>query len=122
MRSLAGILAMQNTNLQSLLERAAVLDGMNRRLLQYLPAPLNAHVALANVRDNTAIIMASSSVWLTRARYLGPDILNFIRQEPVIESTKSFLKFSPLTNSRQFHRFGHNYLKIQQNFSSARLK
>lgn len=96
MRSLAGILAMQNTNLQSLLERAAVLDGMNRRLLQHLPAPLNTHVCLANIRDDTAIIMASSSVWLTRARYLGPDILNFIRQEPGLNRiNKVLFKIQP---------------------------
>lgn len=82
MKSVAGILATQSANLQSLLERAAVLDGVNRRLLAFLPAPLNEHVCLANVRDDTAVVMADSGAWLTRARYLGPEILQFLRQEP----------------------------------------
>ncbi len=82
MKSVAGILATQSANLQSLLERAAILDGVNRRLLAFLPAPLNVHVCLANVRDDTAVVMADSGAWLTRARYLGPEILQFLRQEP----------------------------------------
>jgi hypothetical protein len=91
MKSVAGILAAQNANFQSLLERAAVLDGVNQRLLRLLPAPLNEHIRLANVRDNTAIIMADSSVWLTRARYLGPEILKNIRQEPGLDRIKKIL-------------------------------
>jgi len=88
MKSVAGILAAQSASLQSLLERAAVLDGVNHRLLPRLPAPLNAHICLANVRDDTAIIMADSSAWLTRARYIGPEILNIIRQEPGLDRIK----------------------------------
>jgi hypothetical protein len=90
-KSVAGILAAQSANLQSLLERAAVLDGVNQRLLRRLSAPLNEHIRLANVREDSVIIMADSSVWLTRARYLGPEILKFIRQEPGLDRIKKIL-------------------------------
>lgn len=82
MKSVTRILAAQNSSLQSLLERAAAIDGVNQRLLRFLPPPLNQHVCFANVRDDTAIVLADSGAWLTRLRYLGPEILKFLRQEP----------------------------------------
>jgi hypothetical protein len=98
MKSVAGILAAQGACLQSLLERAAALDGVNHRLQRRLPAPLNAHICLANVRDDTAIVMADSSAWLTRARYLGAEILKFIRQEPGLDRIKKIqFKIQPQT-------------------------
>ena len=97
-KSVTAILAGRNDNLQTLLDRAAILDGINQRLLRYLPPPLNQHVYLANVRENTAVIMADSSAWLTRARYQGPEILTLLRQEPGLERiNKLHFKIQPLT-------------------------
>ena len=99
MKSVSRILAIQNPNLQSLLERAAVIDGINQRLLRILPLPLNEHVCLANIRDDSAVIMADSGAWLTRARYLGPEILKFLRQEPGLVRLKKILfKIQPVAH------------------------
>ena len=98
MKSVSRILAAQNDKLQSLLERAAILDGINQRWLRFLPAPLKNHICLANIREDTAVIMADSSAWLTRARYQGPEILNILRQEPGLERlNKVHFKIRPLT-------------------------
>jgi hypothetical protein len=81
-----------------LLDRAATLDGINQRLLRFLPSPLNQHVCLANLREDTAVFMADSSAWLTRARYQGPEILKLLRQEPGLERiNKLHFKIQPLT-------------------------
>ena len=97
-KSVTAILAGRNDNLQTLLDRAAIIDGINQRLLRYLQPPLNQHVCLANVREDIAVIMADSSVWLTRARYQGPEILTLLRQEPGLERiSKLHFKIQPLT-------------------------
>jgi len=96
-KSVNRILAAQNDSLQSLLERAAVLDGVNQRLLRLLPSPLNQHICLANIREDTAVIMADSSAWLTRARYQGAEILQLLRQEPGLAQLKKLhFKIQPL--------------------------
>jgi hypothetical protein len=97
MKSVNRILA--TAGLQSLLERAAAIDGINQRLLRVLPSPFNEHVCFANVREDTAIIMADSGAWLTRVRYLGPEILSFLRQEPGLAKLKKVLfKIQPLAH------------------------
>ena len=97
MKSVTRILSAQCDSLQSLLERAAAIDGINQRLLRYLPAPLNQHVCFANIRDDAAIILADSGTWLTRLRYLAPEILTFLRQEPgLVKLKKVIFKIRPL--------------------------
>jgi hypothetical protein len=98
LKSVSRILAAKSDKLQSLLDRAAILDGINQRLLRFLPSPLNQHVCLANLREDTAVFMADSSAWLTRARYQGPEILKLLRQEPGLERiNKLHFKIQPLT-------------------------
>ena len=104
MKSVTRILAAQSTSLQALLERAAVLDGVNQRLLRSLPAPLNEHVCLANIREDAAIIMSDSSAWLTRARYQGPEILKLLRQEPGLDRLRKLhFKIQPMAQPPQPH-------------------
>jgi hypothetical protein len=99
MKSVSRILAARSDKLQSLLERAAILDGINQRWLRLLPAPLNHHICLANIREDTAVIVADSSAWLTRARYQGPEILKLLRQEPGLKRlNKLHFKIQPLTH------------------------
>jgi hypothetical protein len=100
MKSVTRILTAQNATLQTLLDRAVALDGINQRMLRNLPSPLNEHVCFANVREDTAIIMADSGTWLTRIRYLGPEILQFLRQEPGLARLKKIqFKIQPLTHT-----------------------
>jgi len=102
MKSVNRILAAQNASLQTLLERAAAIDGINQRLLRFLPSPLNQHVCFANIREDTAIIMADSATWLTRIRYLAPDILKFLRQEPgLARLIKVHFKIQPLAENSE---------------------
>jgi len=75
------LLASAAPGLQQVLEKAAILDQLTRDLRASLPAPLNQHVSVANIRENTLIIGANSSAWITRVRYLAPSILKLIRQK-----------------------------------------
>jgi hypothetical protein len=103
LKSVSRILAAKSDKLQSLLDRAAILDGINQRLLRLLPPPLNQHVCLANIREDSAVIMADSSAWLTRARYQGPEILKLLRQEPGLERIKKLhFKIRPLTQHAEY--------------------
>ncbi|WP_455203998.1 DUF721 domain-containing protein [Kaarinaea lacus] len=91
MKSVNRILTAQSSGLQTLLERAEALNQIRQRLQQILPAPVDQHVHLANIRDNSAVIIADSAVWLTKARYLAPDILGFLRQEAGLEQLQKVL-------------------------------
>jgi hypothetical protein len=88
MKPVNRILSAQNASLQSLLERASAIDEINRSLLQFLPSPLNEHICLANIRDDTAVLLADSGAWLSRVRYLDPEILKFLKQKPGLARIK----------------------------------
>lgn len=69
------------TGLQTVLEKAAILQQLTLSLRQLLPEPLNQHLSVANIRNHTLVIAADSSAWLTRARFHASAILKLIRQE-----------------------------------------
>ena len=81
MKSVTKILHSPSAGLQAILEKASVLQEINLQLQAFLPTPLNRHITLANVRGDTIVILADSSVWLTKARYQGTEILRFFTQD-----------------------------------------
>lgn len=80
-KKVGNLLASSASGLQHVLEKAAILDQLTRDLRDSLAAPLNQHVSVANIRQNTLVIAADSSAWVTRARYQAPGILKLIRQK-----------------------------------------
>jgi hypothetical protein len=80
-KKVGNLLASSASGLQHLLEKAAILDQLTRELRSSLSAPLNQHVSVANIRQNTLVIGADSSAWITKARYQAPAILELIRQK-----------------------------------------
>lgn len=64
----------QAPTLQSLLERARYLAGLTAALRQKLDGPVAAHITVANIRQETAVILVDSSTWLGKIRYLAPYI------------------------------------------------
>ena len=80
-KKVGNLLASSASGLQHLLEKAAILDQLTRDLCDALTPPLNQHVSVANIRQNTLVIAADSPAWITKARYQAPVILKLIRQK-----------------------------------------
>ena len=55
-------------DLRSVVERARMLEALDRRLRQSLPAALAPHVRLANVRDGRLVFLVTSPVWKAKLR------------------------------------------------------
>lgn len=59
--------------------RALWLDEMDLRLRPYLPAPLAAHVRLANYENGRLVFLVDAPVWRARLRLLAPELLDAAR-------------------------------------------
>lgn len=55
-------------DLGSVIDRARMLDALDRRLRQSLPPALAAQVRLGNVRDGRLVFLASSPTWKAKLR------------------------------------------------------
>lgn len=73
-RKLSNILAGKGGDLAKLLHRAEEIAGLTDAVRGLLPANLAAHVVAASVHEERLVILADSSVWAARLRYLDPGI------------------------------------------------
>lgn len=55
-------------DLGSVVERARMLEALDRQLRQSLPAALAPHVRLGNVRDGRLVFLVTSPVWKAKLR------------------------------------------------------
>jgi len=60
--------------------QAKKLTQFNRLLQEILPAECRSHVRVANIRQQSLMLITDSPVWTTRLRQLSPQILSFIRE------------------------------------------
>lgn len=60
--------------------QAKKLAQFNRLLQEILPAECRAHVRVANIRQQSLMLITDSPVWTTRLRQLSPQILQFIQE------------------------------------------
>ena len=75
------LLTASNGSLRSLLEQAHYLQALTRLLQEAIDPVLAEHIAVANIRANTAIIAADSPAWLSKIRYMAPIILATLKQQ-----------------------------------------
>ena len=61
-------------DLRSVVDRARMLEALDRQLRQSLPAALAPHVRLGNVRDGRLVFLVTSPVWKAKLR-LHADVL-----------------------------------------------
>lgn len=87
-KSLANILAATNNGLQPLFIHAHRLQMLNRTLRGALGEPLGPHVSISNIREDTAIVSAESSAWLTQLKYLAPTVLHILQGQKGFESLR----------------------------------
>jgi len=75
--------------LRSLLEKANRLAKLEQILFKQLDPSLASHCRLTNIRDNVLIITADTPGFGHKLRYLAPQILSFVRQNPQWSGIKS---------------------------------
>ncbi len=66
--------------LQVVLGHTHRLEMLNRTLRGCIPAPLNQHCQVANLRDNILILHADSSAWALKLRYSSRTLVQQLRQ------------------------------------------
>ncbi len=84
-KPLTKILSRQNSALNSLLERAQYLQQLTQALRDSLDTRLAAHVTVANLREQTAVITTDTPAWLTQLRYQAPTILSLLKTLPGLQ-------------------------------------
>jgi hypothetical protein len=62
-------------SLRSLVDRARLLDALDRQLRQSLPEGLAQHCKLANVRDDRLVFLVTSPVWSAKLRLYADTLL-----------------------------------------------
>jgi len=101
-KSVNQILSKPGSGLDTIVARAAQLRQLTHMIQQLLDAPMNQHVYVANVRDNTLVIGTDSSVWHTRIKYLAPMILEHIKQKPGLQRLNA-IEFRVQPFTADFH-------------------
>ncbi|RMD68729.1 MAG: DUF721 domain-containing protein [Gammaproteobacteria bacterium] len=71
-----------------LLRRCRWLAHLDREMKRCLPAPLDQHCRLANVRGGDLIIHIDSPAWSTRLRYHGPRLIRHMKALPGLSSIR----------------------------------
>jgi len=62
-----------------MIRRARWLDTLDRHLRMHLPAPLNQHVRLGNIENNTLVYLVDAPIWHARLRLSSEDLLDAAR-------------------------------------------
>jgi len=70
-----------------LIERAMLLQALDRRLRQSLPEPLASHVRLGNLRDGRLVFLADSPLWRERLRLHAGVLLDTARAAGIPATT-----------------------------------
>lgn len=84
--------------LQILQQRSQWLQHVEKLLHTRLPAPLNQHCHLANIRENTLILQVDAPVWQTRLRYLIPELIEQWRRDPAFSRLATIDKVDARVN------------------------
>ncbi len=64
--------------LSELLARSRDLRKMDILLTELLPAPLNAHCRILNIRNTVLVLAADSPVWAARLRFQAPQLVRHL--------------------------------------------
>lgn len=89
MRKLASLLYKESGSLQRSLEHSRRLKQLDYGIRSLLPADLANHCQTANLRNNSVIMQADSTVWATRLRYQVPELLKQLRCHDALKGLKT---------------------------------
>ena len=72
-------------HLHQLVDHCSQLRRLTRLVREFLPAPLNQHCQVANIRDQQLILIADSSAWATMLHYQTNSLLQHLKKQPGME-------------------------------------
>lgn len=97
-------------NSATYIQRTRTLAQLDAGLAAVLPEKLRPYVSLANIRGDSAVIVAESDVWAMRAKALTPRIARYLRNKCGIETLKNvrvIVRPLPLFQLSTRHRTKH---------------
>ncbi|MEX2524691.1 MAG: DUF721 domain-containing protein [Gammaproteobacteria bacterium] len=90
------LLTGKSSDIHSLYRHAQKLINVQKTLNDTLPSPLNEHVTVANLVNDTLTIYTDSAAWAARLRFTIPDMLKSLRQNDKYTSVKTIrIKVQP---------------------------
>jgi hypothetical protein len=83
----------QNSALGAILNKSKLLSKLNIVIKKHLPASLQAHVSVANYRDDCLVLGVTKSAFLTELRYREGVILESLKKQelPELKAVESIL-------------------------------
>jgi len=85
----------QNPALKRIRQRAQMLEQLNHRFQQLLPAQFSAHCKLANIDDTTLVIHTDNASYSSLLRFQAPTLCRTLSQELGIDITTLTVKVRP---------------------------
>ena len=80
LKNIVQLLVGNADSLQAVFAHSQRLETLNHAVRGCLPAPLNQHCQVANLRDNTLVLHADSSAWALKLRYSSRTLLQQLHQ------------------------------------------
>ena len=95
-RRVGDLLRAEDSALASLVRGAQRQDALNKQFEALVDAPIAQHVRVAGTAEGLLILIADTSVWGHRIRYLAPTILEQLRRiEPSLCEIKIVVRPAP---------------------------
>ncbi len=88
-KSLASILKSDKFDLKSLIKKAQTIHDIEQKLKNKLDNSFSDKFELANITEDVAVLLTTSSAWATRLRYHIPFILNTLNTELNLKRIKT---------------------------------
>nr|VFK13898.1 MAG: hypothetical protein BECKLPF1236A_GA0070988_100957 [Candidatus Kentron sp. LPFa]VFK29760.1 MAG: hypothetical protein BECKLPF1236C_GA0070990_100947 [Candidatus Kentron sp. LPFa] len=90
-----------------LMTQAKLIEANDKALARRLGAPISRHCRLAKISTDTVVLQVDSSVWHSKLRFLGPDIVTFFRTErgmPMITKVRVYVDPAALRHDEPARR------------------
>lgn len=79
----------------ALLQQSQRLLHLTRTLQEHLPEPLNRHCTVANIHNDSLILLTDSPVWSSRLRFHAPALLRELERRHAVHLTKVQIRINP---------------------------
>ena len=79
----------------ALLQQSQRLLHLTRTLQEHLPEPLNRHCTVANIHNDSLVLLTDSPVWSSRLRFHGPALLRELERRHALHLTKVLIRINP---------------------------
>lgn len=85
----------QTASLPDIVEKAELLNQLERQLKSLLPTSIANHIKIANLRDNTLVIETISAAWASRIKFENKKLLQKMQTEVLPMLTSIEVKVNP---------------------------